>query len=83
LALTLIIKEWDKALIQEACARELSRGGQVYVLHNEVKTIQKITDELSGQIMEIGFSLYNELLERAVKALKRGDLPAEDGHAPP
>ena len=212
-AIKTFVKEWDKALIQEACARELSRGGQIYVLHNEVKTIQKMTDKLndylphaevrfahgqmsekelegimkdfyhqrfhvlvattiiesgidvptantiiinradklglaqlhqlrgrvgrshhkayaylivpdeqimtadaqkrleaiesleelgvgftlashdleirgagellgdeqSGQIQEIGFSLYNELLERAVKALKRGDLPEEDG----
>ncbi|HIO91515.1 MAG TPA: transcription-repair coupling factor [Leucothrix mucor] len=212
-AIKTFVKEWDKALIQEACARELSRGGQIYVLHNEVKTIQKMTDELksylpnvdirfahgqmsehelegimkdfyhqrfhvlvattiiesgidvptantiiinradklglaqlhqlrgrvgrshhkayayliipdekiitkdakkrleaiesleelgvgftlashdleirgagellgdeqSGQITEIGFSLYNELLERAVKALKRGELPEEDG----
>jgi len=36
-------------------------------------------DEQSGQIQEIGFSLYNDLLERAVKALKRGDIPEEDG----
>jgi len=42
------VHEWDKALIQEACARELARGGQVYVLHNEVKTIQKMTDDLEA-----------------------------------
>ena len=41
------VNEWDKALIQEACARELARGGQIYFLHNEVKTIQKMTDDLS------------------------------------
>ena len=29
-------------------------------------------DEQSGQIQEIGFTLYSELLERAVKALKEG-----------
>jgi transcription-repair coupling factor (superfamily II helicase) len=29
-------------------------------------------DEQSGQMQEIGFGLYNELLERAVKALKSG-----------
>ena len=42
------VTEWDKALIQEACARELARGGQIYVLHNEVKTIQKMTDDLEA-----------------------------------
>ena len=35
-------------------------------------------DEQSGQIQEIGFSLYTELLERAVRALKSGQLPSED-----
>ncbi|WP_299875819.1 transcription-repair coupling factor [uncultured Cocleimonas sp.] len=42
------VHEWDKALIQEACARELARGGQIYFLHNEVKTIQKMTDDLAA-----------------------------------
>ena len=32
----------------------------------------------SGQIQEIGFTLYTELLERAVKALKSGKLPDHD-----
>ncbi|MCG8429448.1 MAG: transcription-repair coupling factor, partial [Chromatiales bacterium] len=35
-------------------------------------------DEQSGQIHEIGFSLYTELLERAVKALKSGQQPNLD-----
>jgi transcription-repair coupling factor (superfamily II helicase) len=34
-------------------------------------------DEQSGQIQEIGFSMYNELLDRAVKALKSGQIPVE------
>ncbi|VAX12774.1 Transcription-repair coupling factor [hydrothermal vent metagenome] len=35
-------------------------------------------DEQSGQMIEIGFSLYSELLERAVKALKEGKEPELD-----
>jgi transcription-repair coupling factor (superfamily II helicase) len=35
-------------------------------------------DEQSGQIQEIGFSLYIELLERAVQALKAGRVPELD-----
>ena len=35
-------------------------------------------DEQSGQIQEIGFTLYTELLERAVKALKSGKQPELD-----
>lgn len=33
-------------------------------------------DEQSGQMQEIGFGLYNELLERAVTALKSGKEPS-------
>ncbi|HGX92409.1 MAG TPA: transcription-repair coupling factor [Candidatus Tenderia sp.] len=35
-------------------------------------------DEQSGQIQEVGFSMYSELLERAVKALKEGKEPNLD-----
>ncbi|MEM9303194.1 MAG: transcription-repair coupling factor [Pseudomonadota bacterium] len=34
-------------------------------------------DEQSGQIQEIGFSLYTELLERSVRALRAGKLPED------
>jgi transcription-repair coupling factor (superfamily II helicase) len=35
-------------------------------------------DEQSGQIQEIGFTLYSELLERAIKALQSGKQPELD-----
>jgi len=35
-------------------------------------------DEQSGQIQEIGFALYLEMLERAVAALKAGEIPNLD-----
>jgi transcription-repair coupling factor (superfamily II helicase) len=40
------VSQWNDTLIQEACQRELKRGGQIYFLHNEVKTIEKITHDL-------------------------------------
>lgn len=49
-AIKTFVCEWNKTIIQEACARELSRGGQVYVLHNEVKTIDKVEQELSAML---------------------------------
>ena len=45
-AINTFISEWNDAQIQEACLREIKRGGQVYVLHNDVKTIQKICTEI-------------------------------------
>ncbi|OLB80288.1 MAG: transcription-repair coupling factor [Actinobacteria bacterium 13_2_20CM_2_66_6] len=36
----------DDALIQEAISRELHRGGQVYFVHNRVRTIQKAAERV-------------------------------------
>jgi transcription-repair coupling factor (superfamily II helicase) len=36
--------EWDNATIKEACQREIQRGGQVYFLHNDVKTIEQMAE---------------------------------------
>ncbi len=36
-------------------------------------------EEQTGQIQEIGYALYMEMLERAVKALKAGKIPNLDG----
>lgn len=46
------VTHWNDALIIEACQRELKRGGQIYVLHNEVKTIEKITRDIQELIPE-------------------------------
>lgn len=45
-AIKTFVTEWNSDLVQEACMRELRRGGQVYFLHNEVKSIEKQTREL-------------------------------------
>ncbi|MBI2994242.1 MAG: transcription-repair coupling factor [Gammaproteobacteria bacterium] len=39
LAVKTFVSEWNDALLKEAMLREISRGGQVYFLHNEVKNI--------------------------------------------
>jgi transcription-repair coupling factor (superfamily II helicase) len=36
------IEPWDDALIEEALARELDRGGQTYFVHNRIETIDTI-----------------------------------------
>jgi transcription-repair coupling factor (superfamily II helicase) len=36
------IEPWDDALLEEALARELDRGGQVYFVHNRIETIDTI-----------------------------------------
>ncbi len=37
-----LVAEWDDVLIREAIERELARGGQVYFVHNEVRSIERM-----------------------------------------
>ena len=40
------VEPWDDALIEEALARELDRGGQVYFVHNRIETIATIAERV-------------------------------------
>jgi transcription-repair coupling factor (superfamily II helicase) len=46
LSVKTFVNEWRDVLIQEACLREIKRGGQVYFLHNKVETIEKTANEI-------------------------------------
>ena len=41
-----ILIEYDKEVVRQAIQRELNRQGQVFYLHNRVKTIEKVKDGL-------------------------------------
>ena len=47
LAVKTFITPWDGAQLREAFQRELARGGQVYFLHNEVDSIERMARELA------------------------------------
>lgn len=42
LAVKTFVREYDEPTIREAVLREILRGGQVYFLHNNVETIEKL-----------------------------------------
>ena len=46
------INEWQDEQIREACQREIKRGGQVFFLHNDIKTMDKMAEVLSRLIPE-------------------------------
>jgi transcription-repair coupling factor (superfamily II helicase) len=52
LAVKTFVREWNKGLIQEACLREIKRGGQVYFLHNDVDTIEKMAQQIEELVPE-------------------------------
>jgi len=50
LAIKTFVSQWNDESIIEGCQRELKRGGQIYFLHNEVKSIEKTASELEQLI---------------------------------
>ncbi len=52
LAIKTFLREWSDALVREALLREISRGGQVYFVHNDVETIERTTKNISRIVPE-------------------------------
>lgn len=52
LSVKTFVRRFDESLIKEALLRELLRGGQVYFLHNEVKTINRIAEKIQKLVPE-------------------------------
>ncbi len=52
LAVKTFVRQRDVELIREAILREIKRGGQVYFLHNNVETIERVAQELSEWVPE-------------------------------
>ncbi|MCS7235738.1 MAG: transcription-repair coupling factor [Armatimonadota bacterium] len=46
------VAEWSESLVQEAIRRELARGGQVYVVHNRVQTIERAARRVQALVPE-------------------------------
>jgi transcription-repair coupling factor (superfamily II helicase) len=52
LAIRTYITRYDEEVIRDAVLRELSRGGQVFFLHNRVETISRMAQKLSDLVPE-------------------------------
>ncbi|EDY86715.1 transcription-repair coupling factor [gamma proteobacterium HTCC5015] len=62
------INEWNDELIREACQRELSRGGQVYFVHNKVENIQKIAAQIEDIVPEARTAVaHGQMSERELE----------------
>jgi len=76
---TLISGDAVKRLEAIEASGELGAGFLISSHDMEIRGAGELLgDEQSGEIHEIGFSLYSELLERAVNALKSGNQPELD-----
>ncbi len=68
LAVKTFVQPWSNATIQEACLREIKRGGQVFFLHNEVESIGRIVRQLEELIPEAKVQMgHGQMSERELE----------------
>jgi transcription-repair coupling factor (superfamily II helicase) len=72
LSVKTFVRQYDKPTVKEALLREILRGGQVYYLHNEVKSIEKAAREISELIPEarVGFA-HGQMTERELESVMK------------
>ncbi|GAM76455.1 transcription-repair coupling factor [Vibrio ishigakensis] len=70
LAIKTFVRQSDDAIVREAVLREIMRGGQVYFLHNQVETIQKVADDLAKLIPEARVTTaHGQMRERELETI--------------
>jgi len=68
LAVQTFITAWDNAQLREAFQRELSRGGQVYFLYNDVQSMARMVRELSALVPEARIGVaHGQMPERELE----------------
>ena len=68
MAVQTFITPWDGTLLREAFQRELSRGGQVYFLHNDVETISRMQRDLQELVPEARIGVaHGQMPERELE----------------
>lgn len=68
LSIKTFVQQRDDITIKEAISRELLRGGQVYLLHNEVKTIEQTARELQDLLPDARIAVgHGQMHERELE----------------
>jgi len=52
LAVQTFVQEWNEDVVREACLREIRRGGQIYILYNQVDKIEKMVSDVQALLPE-------------------------------
>ena len=65
LSVKTFVRKQESRVTREAVLREILRGGQVYFLHNDVKSIQRVADELATLVPEARVNIaHGQMRER-------------------
>jgi len=67
------LRPWDENTIKEVVLRELERGGQVYFVHNYVKTIDKVAGIIQSLVPKARIAIgHGQMDERALEDVMIG-----------
>jgi transcription-repair coupling factor (superfamily II helicase) len=70
LAVKTFVRESDDLVIREAILREILRGGQVYYLYNDVKSIEKTAEDLRHLVPEARIAVaHGQMNERELEKI--------------
>jgi len=70
LSVKTFIRKKESRVAKEAILREILRGGQVYYLHNDVKTMQRAADELAQLVPEARINIaHGQMRERELEKI--------------
>ena len=68
LSVKTFVRKVESRLTREAILREILRGGQVYYLHNDVKSIQRVADEIAILVPEARINIaHGQMRERKLE----------------
>ncbi len=70
LSVKTFVREYQESIVREAITRELLRGGQVFYLHNEVKSITQASEKIKSLIPEARICVaHGQMPERALEKI--------------
>ncbi len=74
-----LIERYSPDLVRDGILRELSRGGQVFFVHNRVQTIDRVAERLEALVPEARFTVTHgqmdeRLLEKRMLAFYHGEV---------
>ena len=63
------VRRFEEDLVRRAILREIDRGGQVYFVHNRVRSIQRVADELMRIVPEARYAVvHGQMAEKTLEA---------------
>ena len=77
-AVLTFVEPWDDALLEEAFARELDRGGQAFMVHNRIETIETIAARVRSLAPRARVAVaHGQMAADALEQVMRGFVAGE------